>query len=139
MAEIINPYADEGPESKHITLRARSGQEVSADYTLQDRRGRQSAAEYLFHLYSTIKEKMDEPVLEAEAPPPDDQGAMQRMILYVAGAHDTLFGTFNARSEMPEDERNEFVEIFLLACATVIEGQRITVDLQRGIITGEAA
>lgn len=139
MAEIINPYANEGPESKHITLRARSGQEVSSDVTLQDKRGRQSAAEYLFHLYSTIKQKMDEPVLDAETPPPDDQGAMQRMILYVAGAHDTMFGTFNARPEMPEDERNEFLEIFLLACATVIDGQRITVDLQRGLITGEAA
>ena len=109
MAEIINPYANEGPESKHITLRARSGQEVSSDVTLQDKRGRQSAAEYLFHLYSTIKQKMDEPVLDAETPPPDDQGAMQRMILYVAGAHDTMFGTFNARPEMPEDERNEFL------------------------------
>jgi len=139
VAEIINPYANEGPESKHITLRARSGQEVSSDVTLQDKRGRQSAAEYLFHLYSTIKQKMDEPVLDAETPPPDDQGAMQRMILYVAGAHDTMFGTFNARPEMPEDERNEFLEIFLLACATVIDGQRITVDLQRGLITGEAA
>ena len=138
VAEILNPYADEQPETKQITLRARSGQEVSADFTLQDRRGRKSAAEYLFHLYSTIREKMNEPTLEAAAPSPDDQGAMRRMILYVAGAHDTLFGTFNARSEMPEEERNEFVEIFLLACATVLEGRRITVDLQQGNILAEA-
>ena len=74
----------------------------------------------------------------AAAPSPDDQGAMERLILYTAGAHDTMFGTFNPRSEMPEDERNEFVEIFLLACATVIEGQRITVDLQRGAVEAEA-
>lgn len=139
MAEIINPYADEKPESKHITLRARSGQEISSDVTLQDRRGRQSAAEYVFHLYSTIKEKMDEPVVEAKAPSPDDQGAMERMILYVAGAHDSMFGTFNARPEMPEEERDEFVEIFLLACATVIEGQRLLIDLQRWVISAEAA
>ena len=138
MADILNPYADEQPESKHITLRARSGQEVSAEFTLQDRRGRKSAAEYLFHLYSTIKEKMGEPTLDTAAPSPDDQEAMQRLILYAAGAHDTMFGTFNARSEMPEEERSEFVEIFLLASATVIEGQRITVDLQRGLITAEA-
>jgi hypothetical protein len=82
---------------------------------------------------------MDEPVVEAKAPPPDDQGAMERMILYVASAHDSLFGTFNARPEMPEEERDEFVEIFLLACATVIEGQRLLIDLQRGAISAEAA
>ncbi|WP_024327784.1 hypothetical protein [Thioalkalivibrio sp. AKL19] len=142
MANILNPYADDQPEPKHIVLRARSGQAVSADFTLQDRRGRQSAAEYLFHLYSTIKQKLDEPVLDTAAPSPDDQAAMQRLILYSAGAHDTMFGTFNGSntsSEMPEEQRNEFVEIFLLACATVIEGQRITVDLQRGLITADAA
>ena len=82
---------------------------------------------------------MGEPTLDTAVPSPDDQGAMERMILYTAGAHDTLFGTFNARSEMPEEERSEFVEIFLLACATVIEGQRITVDLQRGLVSAEAA
>ncbi len=139
MADILNPYADEQPETKHILLRARNGQEISADYTLQDRRGRKSAAEYLFHLYSTLKEKMGEPTLDTAAPSPDDQAAMQRLILYTAGAHDTMFGTFNARSEMPEEERNEFVDIFLLASATVIEGQRITIDLQRGLVTAEAA
>lgn len=139
MADILNPYADEQPETKHILLRARSGQEISADYTLQDRRGRKSAAEYLFHLYSTLKEKMSEPTLDTAAPSPDDQAAMQRLILYTAGAHDTLFGTFNARSEIPEEERNEFVDIFLLASATVIDGQRITIDLQRGLVTAEAA
>ncbi|MFO8156284.1 MAG: hypothetical protein ACQERR_02665 [Pseudomonadota bacterium] len=139
MADILNPYADEQPETKHILLRARNGQEISADYTLQDRRGRKSAAEYLFHLYSTLKEKMGEPTLDTAAPSPDDQAAMQRLILYTAGAHDTMFGTFNARPEMPEEERNEFVEIFLLASATVIEGQRITIDLQRGLVTAEAA
>ena len=142
MANILNPHADQQPESKHIVLRARSGQEVSAGFTLQDRRGRESAAEYLFHLYSTIRQKLGEPTLDTAAPSPDDQAAMQRLILYTAGAHDTMFGTFNASSaspEMPEEERNEFVEIFLLACATVIEGQRITIDLQRGLVTAEAA
>ncbi|WP_019570877.1 hypothetical protein [Thioalkalivibrio sp. ALE11] len=139
MADILNQYADDQPESKYIVLRARSGQEVSANFTLQDRRGRQSAAEYLFHLYSTIKEKVGEPTLDTAAPSPDDQDAMQRLILYSAGAHDTMFGTFNGSTEMPEEERNEFVEIFLLACATVIEGKRITIDLQRGVIEAEAA
>ncbi|WP_018869290.1 hypothetical protein [Thioalkalivibrio sp. ALgr3] len=137
MADILNPYADDQPEPKYIVLRARSGQEVSANFTLQDRRGRQSAAEYLFHLYSTIKEKVGEPTLDTAAPSPDDQDAMQRLILYSAGAHDTMFGTFNGSTEMPEEERNEFVEIFLLACATVIEGKRITIDLQRGVISAQ--
>lgn len=139
MADILNPYADDQPESKHIVLRARSGQEVSANFTLQDRRGRKSAAEYLFHLYSTIKEKVGEPTLDTAAPSPDDQDAMQRLILYTAGAHDTMFGTFNASTEMPEEERNEFVEVFLLAAATVIEGKRITIDLQRGVVTAQGA
>ena len=66
------------------------------------------------------------------APDPYDQARMQEMILFVAAFHDSTFGTFNRRTELPEAERNEFVEIFLLACASVLDGRDLQIDLSQG-------
>ncbi|MEW5791685.1 MAG: hypothetical protein ACOY5C_04585 [Pseudomonadota bacterium] len=138
---IINPYAPppSGPIEKRITLKTRAGEQVSMDVSLADEQGRQSAAEYIHHLYTSIKEKLGEPVLFGgfQRIDPDDREALKRMILFIAAFHDSMFGTFNRHSQLPEAQRNEFVEIFLLACATLLDGKNLLLDLGRGKILNE--
>ncbi len=136
---IINPYAVVGPVDKLVTLKTKSGEKVSAEFTISDDKGRQSAAEYIQHLFEGIQEKLNEPViyLGAEKPNPDSLEALTRQILYIASFHDAMFGTFGRQSKLPEDERKEFIEIFLLACATLLEGKNILLDLEKGKISDE--
>lgn len=136
---IINPYAVVGPVDKRVTLKTKSGQQVSVEYTISDDKGRQSAAEYIHHLFEGIREKMNEPVIYtgANTPNPNNVEELKQQILYIASFHDAMFGTFNRQSKLPEDERKEFIEIFLLACATLLEGKNILVDLEKGKISDE--
>ena len=141
MSLIINPNAPPPqPQEKRVTLKTRSGETVSADLTLQDDKGRQSAAEYIHHLFQSIREKLGEVVLAqvTESADPDDVAENKRRILYIAAFHDSMFGTFNRVTQLPEDERNEFVEIFLLAVATLMQGRNILVDLSKGSISDGA-
>lgn len=138
---LINPYAPPAePTDKLVTIKTRSGEKVGMEVTLADDKGRQSAAEYLLHLFGTIKKKMGEPEIfvgEVKADPAN-QEEIKRQILYVAGFHDSMFGTFNRKSQLPDEERNEFVEIFLLACATLLDGKNILIDLEKGRISNES-
>ena len=90
---IINPYAVVGPIDKLVTLKTKSGEKVSAEFTISDDKGRQSAAEYIQHLFEGIREKMNEPViyLGAEKPNPDSLEALIPQILYIASFHDAMF------------------------------------------------
>lgn len=137
---IINPYAVVGPVDKRVTLKAKSGEQVSVEFTISDDKGRQSAAEYIHHLFEGVRAKLNEPVIYtgAEKPNPDSVEELKQQILYIASFHDSMFGTFNRQSTLPEDERKEFIEIFLLACATLLEGKNILVDLEKGKISDES-
>lgn len=139
---IINPFAPpSGPIEKRITLKTKGGEQVSTDFTLADDKGRQSAAEYVHHLFATIKDKLGEPAMFQGFQPtnPNNQEELKHMILFIASFHDAMFGTFNRASELPDEERSEFIEIFLLACATVLEGKNILIDLAKGKISNESA
>ncbi|TCV90804.1 hypothetical protein [Sulfurirhabdus autotrophica] len=138
---IINPFAAPAePVEKRIMLKTKAGQQVSLEVTLADDKGRQSAAEYIRHLFEEIRKKMDEPVIIVGAAEQDyfNEEEIKKQILYVASFHDSMFGTFNQQSKLPEDERNEFIELFLLACATVLEGKNILIDLEKGKIGDES-
>ena len=138
---IINPFAPSAePIDKRITLKTKTSEQVSLEVTLADDKGRQSAAEYIRHLFEEIRKKMDEPVIFVGTAEPDHYNIeeIKKQILYIASFHDAMFGTFNQHSKLPEDERKEFIEIFLLACATVLEGKNILVDLEKGKISDES-
>ena len=128
------PQSPGAPIEKRITVLSRSGERLSLDVSLADEYGKQSAAEYLEHVYERIKRKLDEPAPFGGfgAPNPHDQERMREMILFIAAFHDSMFGTFNRQSALPEQERSEFLEIFLLACATVLEGRDLQIDLSHG-------
>lgn len=131
------PPAEGGaPIQKRISLKTRSGARVSLDVTLADANGRMSALEYLEHLDETIRRKLgDAPVFAGfKAPNPYDRERIEAMIVHIASFHDATFGTFSPGGKLPEEERNEFVEIFLLACASVLDGDRLFIDLSRGRI-----
>ena len=115
-------------------------EEVSAVLTRQDDKGRQSAAEYIHHLFQSIREKLGEVVITqvTETANPDDVAENKRRIIYIAAFHDSMFGTFNRVTKLPEEERSEFVEIFLLAVATLMPGRNILVDLGKGSISDGA-
>lgn len=141
MSLIINPNAPPPqPQEKRVTLKTRSGEMVSADLTLQDDQGRQSAAEYIHHLFQSIREKLGEVVIAqvTEVADANDVAENKRRILYIAAFHDSMFGTFNRATKLPEDERDEFVEIFLLAVATLIPGRNILLDLANSSISDGA-
>ncbi len=141
MSLIINPNAPPAqPQEKRVTIKTRAGEMVSADLTLQDDKGRQSAAEYIHHLFQSIREKLGEVVITqvTETADPDDMAENKRRIIYIAAFHDSMFGTFNHVTKLPEEERNEFVEIFLLAVATLMPGRNILVDLGKGSISDGA-
>lgn len=138
---IINPFQTQGPIDKRITLKTKLGEQLSAEFTLQDEHGRDSAAAYIHHLYTSIKEKLGEPVIftgENASQTLNDE-ELQKMILFIASFHDSMFGTFNhqAPSQIPDDERQEFVELFLLACASVLQGRNLFLDLSKGQISNE--
>lgn len=141
----VNGSSPQPPEGgaikKHITLKTREGVKVSLDVSLADEKGRQSALEYLEHLDEAIRRKLGErPVFAGfTAPNPFDQERIEAMIVHIASFHDATFGTFNTRSTLPEAERNEFIEIFLLACASVLNGERLLIDLSRGRVAHDAA
>lgn len=122
------------PIEKRISLKTRDGERVSLDVNIADTNGRQSALEYLEHLDEAIRRKLgDTPVFAGfTAPDPFDQARIEAIIVHIASFHDATFGTFNPRTSLPEDERNEFVELFLLACASVLEGRQIVIDLAKG-------
>ncbi|OBS09865.1 hypothetical protein [Acidihalobacter prosperus] len=134
MAHTESGQTPDAAIEKRISLKTRGGERVSLDVTLADANGRQSALEYLEHLDETIRRKLgDTPVFAGfTAPNPYDHARIEAMIVNIASFHDATFGTFNQRTTLPEDERNEFVEIFLLACASVVEGRQIVIDLSRG-------
>lgn len=129
------------PLEKRVTVVTRSGERLSLDVSLADAYGRQSAAEYIEHVYERIKRKLDEPTPFGGfgAPDPHDRERMREMILFIAAFHDSAFGTFNRQSALPDRERSEFLEIFLLACATVLDGRDLQIDLShdRGRIRSE--
>ena len=137
---IINPYAPAESIDKHITLKTKAGVEVSMDITLADDKGRQSAAQYLQHLFDSIRLKMGEPtiIVGGDSISGGSAEKIEQQILYIAAFHDAMFGTFNQQSKLPENERKEFIEIFLLACATLVEGKNILIDLAKGKISNES-
>ena len=141
MSLIIQPNATPSePIEKRVTLKTKMGEMVSAEFSLQDENGRPSAAEYLDHLYKSIKEKLGEVVIAqlGDGVDANDVAGIKKQILYIAAFHDSMFGTFNRTSKLPESERNDFIEIFLLAVATLIPGRNILVDLSKGTV-GEGA
>lgn len=140
---IINPFSPpQGPIDKKITLKTKSGEQLSMEVSLQDEHGRDSAAAYIHHLYTSIKEKLGEPVIFTgeNASQKLSVEELQKMILFIASFHDAMFGTFNrqAPSQIPDEERQEFIELFLLACASVLEGRNLMVDLSKGQIGNES-
>ena len=137
---IINPYAPAESIDKHITLKTKAGVEVSMDITLADDKGRQSAAQYLEHLFDSIRLKMGEPtiIVGGDSISGGSAEKIEQQILSIAAFHDAMFGTFNQQSKLPENERKEFIEIFLLACATLVEGKNILIDLAKGKISNES-
>lgn len=141
MSLIIQPNATPSePIDKRVTLKTKMGETVSAEFSLQDENGRPSAAEYIDHLYKSIKEKLGEVVIAqlGDGVDANDVAGIKKQILYIAAFHDSMFGTFNRVSKLPENERNDFIEIFLLAVATLIPGRNILVDLSKGTV-GEGA
>ena len=141
MSLIIQPNATPSePIDKRVTLKTKMGEMVSAEFSLQDENGRPSAAEYIDHLYKSIKEKLGEVVIAqlGDGVDANDVAGIKKQILYIAAFHDSMFGTFNRVSKLPENERNDFIEIFLLAVATLIPGRNILVDLSKGTV-GEGA
>jgi hypothetical protein len=141
MSLIIQPNAAASePVDKRVVLKTKVGEMVSAEFTLQDENGRPSAAEYINHLYKSIKEKLGEVVIAQldDSIDPNNVTELKKQILYIAAFHDSMFGTFNRTSKLPEEERKDFIEIFLLAVATLIPGRNILVDLSKGTV-GEGA
>jgi hypothetical protein len=141
MSLIIQPNSTpSAPIEKRVTLKTKAGQMVSADFTLQDENGRLSAAEYMRHLYTSIKEKLGEVVIAqlGDGADPFNVTELKKQILYIAAFHDSMFGTFNRTSEIPEQERTDFIEIFLLAIATVMPGRNIMVDLSKNTVSDGA-
>lgn len=141
MSLIIQPNAAASePIDKRVTLKTKVGEMVSVEYTLQDENGRPSAAEYLHHLYVSIKEKLGEVVIAQLGDSVDANNVpeIKKQILYIAAFHDSMFGTFNRVSTLPENERKEFIEIFLLAVATLIPGRNILVDLSKATVSDGA-
>ena len=141
MSLIIQPgSAASEPVDKRVTLKTKVGEMVSVEYTLQDENGRPSAAEYLDHLYKSIKEKLGEVVIAKLDDTVDSNNIpeIKKQILYIAAFHDSMFGTFNRTSKLPENERKDFIEIFLLAVATLIPGRNILVDLAKGTVSDGA-
>ncbi|MEJ2654671.1 MAG: hypothetical protein P8Z69_05065 [Acidihalobacter sp.] len=134
MASQQPPQQPGAPIEKRVTVLTRSGERLGLDVSLADEYGKQSAAEYLEHVYEHIKRKLDEPTPFSGfgAPSPYDQQRMHEMILFIAAFHDSAFGTFNRQSALPDQERSEFLEIFLLACATVLDGRDLRIDLSHG-------
>ncbi len=109
------------------------------DLTLQDEVGPNSAAESLAHVQHSLRNKVGEPVLiQPNSPTTQDVDALKKQILYIAAFHDSMFGTFNQRSTLPDQERAEFIELFLLAVASVIPGGQITIDLTAGTVSSNA-
>ena len=137
MSLIIQPNsAASEPVDKRVSIRTKVGEMVSAEFTLQDENGRPSAAEYIEHLYKSIKEKLGEVVLAKLGDSVDAYNIpeLKKQILYIAAFHDSMFGTFNRTSTLPENERNDFIEIFLLAVATLIPGRNILVDMGKNTV-----
>lgn len=138
---IINPFQSQGPIDKRITLKTKLGEQLSLDVTLQDEHGRDSAAAYIHHLYTSIKDKLGEPVIFTgeNASQTLSEAELQKMILFIAAFHDSMFGTFNkqAPSQIPDEERQEFIELFLLAAASVLNGRNLLIDLTKGQISNE--
>ncbi len=138
MAIILPPHLQPSaaPLHKTVWLKTRAGVQISMPFTLQDEQGRDSAAEYLQHVYEALREKLAEPVLStpksAFGPTLD---TLKQQILFIASFHDNMFGTFNPQSALPEQERADFIELFLLAVASVIPGNEIHIDLARGQVT----
>lgn len=141
MSLIIQPNAAASePIDKRVTLKTRAGEMVSAEFTLQDENGRASAAEYIHHLYTSIKQKLGEVVIAqlGDAVDANNVPELKKQMLYIGAFHDSMFGTFSRTSSLPEDERKEFIEIFLLAIATLIPGRNLLVDLSKGTIGDNA-
>ena len=141
MSLIINPNAPPPqPIEKRITLKTKSGEMVSLDITLEDENGRQSAAEYIHHLFQSIRQKLGEVVIATvnETADANDVAENKRRIIYIAAFHDAMFGTFNRVTKLPESERAEFVEIFRIGDRITVlrDGQRVLtsplVDLTAG-------
>lgn len=138
MSLIIQPGGAAPPEpiAKYVALKTKGGEKVSAQLTLQDENGRASAAEYIRHLYTSIKEKLGEVVIAqlGDGADANNIAELKKQIVFIAAFHDSMFGTFNHTSALPEKERTEFIEIFLLAVATLIPGNSILVDLSKGSV-----
>lgn len=141
MSLIIQPNSTaSAPIEKRVTLKTKIGEMVSVDLTLQDENGRPSAAEYINHLYRSIKDKLGEVVIAKldDSADPYNIPEVTKQILFVAAFHDSMFGTFSQTSELPNQERADFIEIFLLAVATLIPGRNILVDLTKNKISDGA-
>lgn len=144
MAIILPPHlqhlTQQEKQEKQVYLKTRSGIELSMHFTLQDDLGRDSAVEYLGHLYDTLREKVGEPVLtHALNPAKVSVETLKQQIIFIAGLHDSMFGTFHQQSTLPEQERADFIELFLLAVVSVIPGGQIRIDLTQGIVSSNGA
>ncbi|NOT16676.1 MAG: hypothetical protein HOP20_01245 [Sulfuriferula sp.] len=141
MSLIIHPNSTpSAPIEKRVTLKTKAGQMLSTDFTLQDENGRHSAAEYIYHLYTSIKEKLGEVVIAqlGDSADPYNVAEIKKQILFVAAFHDSMFGTFNQTSDISAQERADFIEIFLLAAATLMPGRNIMIDLTKNTISDGA-
>lgn len=135
MSIILPPGVAPASEPIHklVTLKTRTGQQLSMPFTLQDENGRASAAEYIKELHDTIRQRLNEPVLQQPVTLGiADVETLKKQILYIAAFHDSMFGTFNRDSSLPAKERAEFIELFLLAVASVMPNGNILIDLAKG-------
>ncbi len=137
MSIILPPGVAPATEPIHklVVLKTRAGQQLSMPFTLQDEHGRASAAEYLDELHDTIRQRLNEPVLQQPVSfGIADVDTLKKKILYIASFHDAMFGTFNRDSSLPAKERAEFIELFLLAVASVMPYNNILIDLAKGTL-----
>lgn len=149
LSKINQAVRDEGKEQpkeapmdaaieKKIRLKTKFGEELTMPISLTDPAAtRQSAAEWLFHVYQSAKQKMDEPMLFTgkDVIDPNDKKRMEEFVIYIGQFHDAVFGTFNSVSKLPDQERADFIEFFFLAIANVFDDQEIHIDLPKGEIT----
>lgn len=137
----LNPVTDNSDAEvssihKILWLKTKQGEELSMPVELADYAGRDSAVEYLQHVYKSIKEKMGEPdiFVGAEHAMQISNEDVQKWILFIAQFHDAVFGSFSKNSKLPDNERVMFIETFFVAVASVMQAETIYIDLSRGKI-----
>ena len=139
MEKVLSHAKKSDPIQKRVSLKPKQGGKLTIELSLQDERGKQSAADFIEHLYVKAKDKLGDPVVHNgfQLPNPYDQEAMKKQIIFISSFHDSMFGSFSEKSTLPDEERSQFLEVFFLAIGTVIDGNQILVDLEKGKITAK--